>query len=170
MEALPQHALAIVRENGAIAVPLIFLIAFAESLAFVALLVPGTVILVGLGALIGAGAVEFLPVWVAAATGAILGNAVSYWLGWRFKGRVATMWPLSKNPGLLPRAEAFFHRWGMVGVFLGRFLGPLRATVPLAAGVAAMPLWRFKLATVASAIVWSAVMLAPGAFGVSLLV
>lgn len=169
MEALAHDALALIRENGAKAVPLTFLFAFAESLAFVSFLVPGTVILVGLGALVGAGAVEFLPVWIAAATGAILGDALSYWFGWRFKGRVAGMWPLSKTPDLLPRAEAFFRRWGMAGVFLGRFLGPMRATVPLAAGVSAMPLWRFKLATVASAFVWSAVMLAPGAFGVSLL-
>jgi membrane protein DedA with SNARE-associated domain len=170
MEALAQDALALVRENGAIAVPLTFLFAFAESLAFLSLLVPATVILVGLGALVGAGAIEFLPIWVAAATGAILGDAISYWFGWRFKGRVATMWPLSRTPELLPRAEAFFRRWGIAGVFLGRFLGPMRATVPLAAGVSAMPLVRFKLATIASAFVWSAVMLAPGAFGVALFV
>ncbi len=169
MEALAQDALNLVRENGAIAVPLTFLLAFAESLAFVSLLVPATVILVGLGALVGAGAVEFLPVWIAAATGAILGDAISYWFGWRFKGHVATMWPLSKTPELLPRAEAFFRRWGIAGVFFGRFLGPMRATVPLAAGISAMPLLRFKLATIASAFVWSAVMLAPGAFGAALL-
>jgi membrane protein DedA with SNARE-associated domain len=170
MEALAQDAMTLVRENGALAVPLTFLFAFAESIAFVSFLVPATVILVGLGALVGAGAIEFLPVWLAAAAGAVLGDALSYWFGWRFKARVAGLWPLSRSPDLLPRAEAFFKRWGMMGVFLGRFLGPMRATVPLAAGVSAMPLWRFKLATIASAFVWSAVMLAPGAFGASLLV
>lgn len=169
MEQLAQDLLAAVRENAALAVPLTFLIAFCESVALVSFLVPATVILLGLGAIVGTGAVEFLPVWAAAAAGAVAGDVLSYWLGRRFKGRVATLWPLSRDPGLMPRAEAFFRRWGVAGVFLGRFLGPMRATVPLAAGISAMPVVPFKLATVASAVVWSAVMLAPGAFGVALL-
>jgi len=83
MDQLAQDILAVVRANGALAVPLTFVIAFCESLAFVSFLVPATVILIGLGAIVGAGAVEFLPVWIAAATGAILGDALSYWLGRR---------------------------------------------------------------------------------------
>lgn len=169
MEQLAQDMLSLIRENAALAVPLTFLVAFCESVALVSFLVPATVLLIGLGAIVGTGAVEFLPVWAAAAAGAVAGDALSYWLGRRFKGRVASMWPLSRDPSLLPRAEAFFRRWGVAGVFFGRFLGPMRATVPLAAGVTAMPVLRFKLATVASAAVWSAAMLAPGAFGISLL-
>ena len=57
-------------------------------------------------------------------------------------------------------------RWGAAGVFLGRFLGPLRATVPLVAGLAAMPALPFQAANWSSAVVWSFVVLAPGAFGV----
>jgi membrane protein DedA with SNARE-associated domain len=169
MEPLVQDILSLIRGNAALAVPLTFLIAFCESVALVSFLVPATVLLLGLGAIVGTGAVEFLPVWAAAASGAVAGDVLSYWLGWRFKRQVAGIWPLSRNPALLPQAEAFFRRWGMAGVFLGKFLGPMRATVPLAAGVTAMPVLRFKLATVASAAVWSAAMLAPGAFGVSLL-
>lgn len=169
MDALGQHLLALVRDDAALAAPLTFVVAFCESVALVSFLVPATVLLLGLGAIIGAGAVEFLPVWLAAAAGAVAGDALSYWLGRRLRGRVWTIWPLSRDPELRPRAEAFFQRWGMTGVFLGRFLGPMRATVPLAAGVTAMPAVPFKLATVASALVWSAAMLAPGAFGVALL-
>lgn len=169
MDAFGQELLAVVRDNAALAVPLTFVIAFCESVALVSFLVPATVLLIGLGAIIGTGAVEFVPVWIAAAAGAVSGDALSYWLGRRLKGRVWTVWPLSRDPGLRPRAEAFFRRWGMAGVFLGRFLGPMRATVPLAAGVTAMPVVPFKVATVASALVWSAAMLAPGAFGVALL-
>jgi len=169
MDQLAQDMLSLIRDNAALAVPFTFLVAFCESVALVSFLVPATVLLIGLGAIVGAGAVECLPVWAAAASGAVAGDALSYWLGRRFKGRVARLWPLSRDPGLLPRAEAFFRRWGVAGVFFGRFLGPMRATVPLAAGVTAMPVLPFKLATIASAAVWSAAMLAPGAFGVSLL-
>jgi len=169
MHELGADITSLIRENAGLAVPLTFLVAFCESVALVSFLVPATVILLGLGAIVCAGAVEFLPVWAAAAAGAVAGDVISYWLGWRFKRRVAGLWPLSRDPSLLPRAEAFFRRWGIAGVFFGKFLGPMRATVPLAAGLTAMCPVRFKLATVASAAVWSAAILAPGAFGVSLL-
>lgn len=53
----------------------------------------------------------------------------------------------------------------MVGVFFGRFLGPLRASVPLVAGICEMPASTFQIANIASAIVWATGILAPGAFG-----
>lgn len=42
-----------VKEHEIWAVPIVFLLAFGESLAFISLLIPATVILLGLGALIG---------------------------------------------------------------------------------------------------------------------
>ena len=44
-------------------------------------------------------------------------------------------------------------------IFIGRFFGPLRATVPLAAGIFEMPYWRFQFANWISALIWSAVLL-----------
>ena len=69
------------------------------------------------------------------------------------------MWPLSRYPALLPRGEAFVRRWGIPGIFIGRFFGPLRASVPLAAGIFEMPYWRFQAANVVSALVWAAALL-----------
>jgi membrane protein DedA with SNARE-associated domain len=54
----------------------------------------------------------------------------------------------------------------MLGVFGGRFVGPLRAAVPLAAGACQMPQARFQLANWTSAPIWAAVTLAPGAWGI----
>jgi membrane protein DedA with SNARE-associated domain len=64
------------------------------------------------------------------------------------------------------RGVAFFERWGALAVFVGRFFGPLRAAVPVAAGICRMPWFKFQLANVASAIVWATGVLAPGAIGV----
>jgi membrane protein DedA with SNARE-associated domain len=66
---------------------------------------------------------------------------------------------------LLPRAHAFFTKWGTAGVFFGRFLGPLRATVPLIAGICEMPKLHFQLANIMSALLWAALVLAPGHLG-----
>ena len=51
---------------------------------------------------------------------------------------------------------------GHPGIFIGRFFGPLRASVPLVAGIFAMPFWPFQFANFASAFVWSAVLLTIG--------
>lgn len=158
--------IAFVREHESWAPPIVFALAFGESLAFIALLVPATVILWGIGALVGASGIDFWPLWLAASLGAALGDWVSYWLGYHYHERIARMWPLSRNPELLTRGRAFFDKWGIAGVFFGRFFGPLRATVPLAAGACTMPQLPFQLANWTSAFLWGAVTLGAGAMGV----
>jgi len=51
---------------------------------------------------------------------------------------------------------------GHRGIFIGRFFGPLRASVPLVAGIFDMPFWRFQIANFSSAFVWAAVLLTLG--------
>ena len=139
-------------------------LAFGESLAFISVLLPATVILFGVGGLIGATGIGFWEIWVAAALGAFLGDWLSYWLGIHYHREIARLWPLSRTPDLIPRGERFFRRWGTLGVFFGRFFGPLRAAVPLAAGICEMPPLPFQVANAASAIVWATGILAPGTF------
>lgn len=55
-----------VREHETWAMPIVFILAFGESLAFISLLLPATVILLGLGALIGESGISFWPIWAAA--------------------------------------------------------------------------------------------------------
>lgn len=138
------------------------LLCFAESLAVISFFVPATVILVGIGGLIGSAGLDFWPVWWGAVIGATLGDWVSYLVGLYFKDSAHHRWPLSKYPEFTKNADAFTQKWGAIGVFIGRFSGPLRAFVPLAAGIFAMPHWKFQLANVSSAIVWAFVLLAPG--------
>lgn len=76
--------------------------------------------------------------------------------------RVAYIWPLSRHPELIPRREAFVKNWGIPGIFIGRFFGPLRAVVPLIAGIFEMPYWRFQVANFVSAFVWAAALLTLG--------
>lgn len=154
-----------VRAHHVWAAPIMFALAFAESLAFLSLLVPAWGIMVAMGGMIGAGAVDFTSIWLAGSLGAAAGDWISWWIGWHYKDRVHHMWPLSKYPDMLPRGEAFFQRWGALGVVAGRFFGPLRATVPLAAGIFEMPFWTFQVANVASAFLWAFILLAPGSFG-----
>ncbi|WP_420826115.1 DedA family protein [Rhodoplanes elegans] len=165
LEQYTQSLIDFVRDNQMWAAPVVGLLAFAESLAFFSLIVPAWAALIGIGALVGLGGLEFWPIWVAAAVGAALGDWVSYWLGFTFKDRVAHVWPLSRHPELLPKGEAFIKRFGVAAIFIGRFFGPLRASVPLVAGIFVMPWWHFQAANFSSAFVWAAVLLVPGALG-----
>jgi membrane protein DedA with SNARE-associated domain len=45
----------------------------------------------------------------------------------------------------------FFKRWGAWAIVIGRFLGPLRASVPIVAGITEMPQVRFQIANWTSA-------------------
>ena len=159
MEDMVTSLTEFVRVHQGWAAPVVFALAFAESLAFVSLLVPAWGALVAIGALIGASGISFYPVWIAGGIGAALGDWVSYWFGYRYKEKVAQMWPLSRYPELLPRGEAFVRSWGVPSIFIGRFFGPLRASVPLAAGIFEMPYWSFQAANFVSALIWSAALL-----------
>jgi membrane protein DedA with SNARE-associated domain len=162
---LGQSVIDAVRERESWAAPIVFVLAFFESFAFVSLIVPATVVLFGIGGLIGAATVGFWLPYLAAVAGAFMGDWLAYELALRYGSRVAAMWPLSRDPALLGRAFVLFEDWGVAFVFIGRFFGPLRAAVPLVAGFVAMPRIKFQVANLASALVWAAGILAPGAVG-----
>lgn len=165
MADIAETVLAFIKGHKEAAAPIVFVLAMGESVAFVSLLFPATVMLWGVGAMIGAGALDFWPIWIAAVIGAGLGDWFSFWLGAYFREPIGRHWPLSRYPGLLPRGRAFFQRWGAAGVFASKFFGPLRAAVPLVAGISQMPAFPFQIANWASAVVWAFATLGPGALG-----
>jgi len=147
----------------------LFLLAFSESMAVIGVLVPGVLLMFGVGALIGAGALDFWQMCAWAVAGAVAGDSLSFWLGQHFSSRLRQIWPFSRHPETLDRGMVFFDRWGGKSVALGRFFGPIRAVIPLVAGMCHMPPQRFLLANVLSALVWAPAYLLPGVvFGASL--
>ncbi len=169
MEEFFAQLLAWVRANPTWSYLIVFLVALAESVAVIGMIVPGVVIMVGAGALIATGDLAFWPTAAVAVVGAILGDGFSYWLGYRYRDRLRQCWPFNRHPGPLEHGIAFFQRYGGKSVAFGRFVGPGRATIPLVAGFMAMPRGRFAVANIGSAIAWGPAYLAPGiVFGASL--
>jgi membrane protein DedA with SNARE-associated domain len=162
VQSITQHVIEFVRAHEMWAAPIVGALAFGESLAFISLLLPAWAILVALGSVIGKSGINFWPIWVAGAVGAALGDWLSYWVGVKLGPAVAHVWPLSRHPDLIPRGERFVAKWGAFAIFIGRFFGPLRAAVPLVAGIFFMPYWRFQTANFVSAFVWVAMLLTLG--------
>ncbi|WP_166268572.1 bifunctional DedA family/phosphatase PAP2 family protein [Marinobacter caseinilyticus] len=140
----------------------LLLTALTESLAIAGLIVPGVAILFAMAALAGKTGMPVVEALVWAGAGAVLGDGISFWLGRHFKGRLHTLWPLSRYQGLLTRGEQFFRHHGGKSVVIGRFLGPVRPVVPLIAGAFNMPWRRFLLFNIVSAIGWAPVYILPG--------
>jgi len=157
------------QQNPLISLVFVFLVACGESLAVVGLIVPGALLMVGFGALIGLDYLAFGPTVIAAILGAITGDGISYWLGVKYNRNLANIWPFSRYPDLLNRGELFFQRHGGKSVLLGRFVGPLRPIIPAIAGMLRMPMRQFLLINIFSALLWAPLYLLPGIiFGASL--
>jgi len=142
----------------------IFLIAFIESMVILGILVPGLPFMLMLGSLIATGILSPWLVIFWCIAGAIVGDGLSFWIGQRYKYHVLELWPLNKHPEWITQGEVFFEKWGGVSILIGRFFGPLRATVPVLAGILGMHRARFTAWNAASAMIWAPAYLAPGFF------
>ncbi len=111
------------------------LVAFLESLALVGLLLPGTVMMASIGALIGSGQVDFYMAWGAGIVGCLLGDWISYFIGRAFKGPLHRWSFLKKNKAMLDKTEHALHQHSIVTILIGRFVGPTRPLVPMVAGM-----------------------------------
>lgn len=145
--------------------PIVFWLSFGESLAFISLLLPATAAMIFVGVLIGQGTLDFWWIVLWAVPGAACGDWLSFWIGRYFRESVTRIWPFTRHPEMLAQAHSFFNRWGVASVFLGRFFGPIRAVIPLVAGMMDMPPMRFQIANWTSAALWAPYWLGIGIFG-----
>jgi len=147
----------------------VFLMAFVESLAFIGILVPGIIILFGLGALISLGALDMWPIWLWGSVGAFFGDIASYAVGRRYRNHLPEIWPFSRFPRMLERGRDYFNVHGPKSVVIGRFIGPLRPVIPVTAGMLGLAPRRFLLVDIPACVVWTPAYLVPGMlFGASL--
>jgi len=133
---------------------LLFLVAFAESLPLVGLIVPGSTLIVFAGFLASHGKCSFLLLGVMTATGALLGDLFSFWLGYYYGTKLLRLRSFQKHHQLVKRSERFFVDHGGKSIFFARFLGPIRGITPFIAGLSGMPGRSFSLYALISAVLW----------------
>jgi membrane protein DedA with SNARE-associated domain/membrane-associated phospholipid phosphatase len=140
--SLPLHSLLAQISNtlGAWTYLLVGIFAFAETGAFIGLIVPGeTVMLLG-GAVAGQGAIDIYLLIAIAWFAAWLGDTASFFIGRRL-GRdfVLTHGPrLGIGHERFERVEDYFARHGGKTIFIGRFISLVRAFAPFIAGSSRM--------------------------------
>ena len=118
---------------------------------------PGEAALVAASLLAAAGRLSFPVVVVVAASAAILGDNLGYWIGRRGgramlqrEGRFA-----NHRRRLIAEGERFFDRHGPKAVFLGRWVTGVRVVAAVVAGASHMPWRTFVVYNATGAIAWA---------------
>lgn len=153
----------LVRRNLVWAPVVAFVVAFLESLPFVGLFVPGTSMLLGLGAAVALMGGPVAPLVAAAACGAVLGAWISYEVGRRHGERITRLPFLLRRPRIMGACESLFRRHGMMSVAIARFLPVARPMTPMVAGAFGLEARRFHLINLASVLLWAPAFILPGA-------
>ncbi|NDL61312.1 DedA family protein [Acerihabitans arboris] len=151
-----------VTQSLAFSLTAVALVAFLESLAFVGLLLPGTLMMATLGAFIGSGTLGFYPAWAAGIVGCFLGDWISYFIGHGCKKSLKKWSFLKKHRAMLHKTEHALHRHSNLTILAGRFIGPTRPLIPLVAGMLDLPPLKFALPNIIGCLSWPPAYFMPG--------
>ncbi|PHS72348.1 MAG: phosphoesterase PA-phosphatase [Cycloclasticus sp.] len=141
---------------------IVFLVAMLESLALIGVVVPGVAIMFAIGVLISNGSLDLLSTVLWAAAGASLGDGLSYALGRHYDEKIYQIAWFQKHPEVLEKGHAFFGKYGVISILIGRFVGPIRAVIPLIAGILDMPIKQYIPINIIASILWAPAYLFPG--------
>ena len=164
MDAALQSLAEFIARHSAWAGVVLGVVTLLESLVLIGAFIPATALMVMAGGLIAAGVLDPVQVVFWCVAGAVVGDAVSFELGRRLGPRALRHRAFRPHRRKVARTRLFNRRYGAASIFIGRFFGPLRAFVPLMAGLLQMRRRTFQVANIVSAGVWVLAILAPGYF------
>ncbi len=141
-----------------------FLAALLETTIGVGLLIPGSAIVLFMGALAAKGYLDLGDLIWFAAMGAIIGDNINYFIGKKYGSKI-----LFKNfrfikPNYYKKGEVFFKKHGSKSVFIGRFIPSIKEIIPLIAGIFRMKRTSFMIWNILGAIGWGLFWVLPGYF------
>jgi membrane-associated protein len=152
---IDKHLEAFVVAYGPWVYALLFIIVFVETGVVVMPFLPGDSLLFIVGAMCGAGMMDYAIACSVLLVAAVLGDQCNYTIG-RFIGPKVFQWENSRwfNRKAFDKAHQFYERYGGVTIILARFMPFIRTFAPFVAGVAAMRRTSFTLFNVGGAVLW----------------
>ncbi|KQM62770.1 hypothetical protein ASE75_14245 [Sphingomonas sp. Leaf17] len=128
----------------------------AMMLAAAGMPFPSSLTLIAMGAFVAQGELEFWPVILAGAGGAVVGDQIGYAFG-RYGGRplLAAVTRRIGGADKVEKAEAYSRKWAGWGVFLSRWLiGPLGPWINVTSGLTGYAWRRFLVIDIAGEMLW----------------
>lgn len=124
---------------------LVGVLAYLEAAAFVGLVVPGETAIIVAGVVAGQGEIDIVALIALVWACSVAGDLTGFFLG----RRLGRPFLLHHGPRVgvseerVHQVDAFFERHGGKAIFIGRFVGLVRALAPFLAGSSGMALRRF---------------------------
>ena len=144
---------------------LLFALTLFEASAFIGLFIPGETALLLAGVVAQQGKVSLTVCIACAVVGAILGDSLGYEIGRHLGPKMRSSWMGAKvGEERWKKAHEYLRRKGGRAIFLGRFVGVLRALVPAVAGDSRMPYRTFLMWNVLGALIASPAVILAGYF------
>ena len=134
---------------------IIFLFSLGKSVIFISSLLPPASVTLMLGIVAGKSMLPDVHVWAAITLGALLGSVLSFHCGALFCQRGPGKWLPTRYRRALLKTKSALQKKGWVLLFMSRFLAVMRYTVPLVAGIIALPLRQVYCASALSAGIWA---------------
>ncbi len=120
---------------------------------------PGETVLLAAAVYAANSHLNIIGVIIAASLGAIIGDNIGYWVGREYGRKLLAKH--GKRLGFTPKRqqkiEGYFHKYGAVTVFFGRFVALLRAYAAFFAGLNNLRYPTFLLFNALGGIIWSVV-------------
>jgi len=139
----------------------VFGAAFIESFALIGVIIPGVVLLAVISGM-AASTLNVFELVLIAYVASFLADILSFLLGTGISKSIDKLWPFNKYPNLLVQGRTFVKRFGILGVFVGKFIGPIRPLLPLTAGSLGMNFKYFLTVEIFSSFLWALLYTVPG--------
>ena len=126
--------------------------------------IPSEFIMPFAGYLVALGVLNPLAVIAAGTAGAAVGNVVAYHIGMRLGRPLIARWGRFVGLGVddLEWAEAWFRKYGDIGVLVGHAIPGVRSIISFPAGIGRMRLRNFVVLSTVGAAVWNTVLVGAG--------
>tara|TARA_Y100000590_G_scaffold122407_5_gene140117 strand:+ start:2486 stop:3085 length:600 start_codon:yes stop_codon:yes gene_type:complete len=138
--------------------------AFIESFALIGIIIPGVVLLAAISGLSASTNLSVFQVVSLVYISSCLADILSFFIGKYLSNKIDRVWPFKNNPLWLEQGRKFSDNYGIPGVFLGRFVGPVRPLIPVTVGSLGMDLKVFITVDLISGLIWAPLYTLPGYF------
>ena len=142
---------------------------FIESFALIGIIIPGVLLLAIISGL-AATSLNIIEVVTIAYFSSLLADVMSFFIGYSFRNSINKVWPFKEHPEFLQQGQKFFKQYGMIGLFIGKFIGPIRPLLPITAGSLNMDKRRFFLIEILSCFLWALIYTVPGYYAAQTIV